>query len=348
MMRNDRCRLLLIADTSSVSALGSKFIRGIQEAGFSEDEVKIIYSSPAQQFSPSMGSLAGKIFYRLADKRSLEWWGFQRELVRIILQERPQWILVTGILPLSKKVFNAINDIGGLVANYLTDDPWNKIHRRRLFIKNLLFYNHVFSTKKALAVRLSDYGVRSTSWLPFAYDPYIHHECSSDANLGADVVFIGTGAHERLKWLRKVGNISGISRKIFGNSWKGLQISGWDVGASLEGEDYCKAISSSKVTIGLLREANGDMSTDRSYEIGAIGGCGIYQDTSEHRDLLRDYPEVGFFKTPDELEANIKLILADKELQRELREKGLRGITEGKNTYADRMVSIRQWFEGNR
>ena len=59
------------------------------------------------------------------------------------------------------------------------------------------------------------------------------------------------------------------------------------------GEDYCKAINGAKVVLGLVREANGDQSTDRSYEIGAIGGCGLYQDTIEHRQLLQNYPDEG-------------------------------------------------------
>ena len=53
--------------------------------------------------------------------------------------------------------------------------------------------------------------------------------------------------------------------------------------------------------LGLVRKANGDFSTDRSYEIGAIGGCGLYQDTVEHRTLLNGYPDQGFFKDPKEL-----------------------------------------------
>ena len=84
------------------------------------------------------------------------------------------------------------------------------------------------------------------------------------------------------------------------------------------GEDYCKAINGAKVVLGLVREANGDQSTDRSYEIGAIGGCGLYQDTIEHRQLLQNYPDEGFFKDPSELALRVKEILTDSGLRRKL------------------------------
>ena len=166
-----RLPLLLIADTSVPEALGSKFLRGAQQAGLDpERDLLVAYTSPAPAFSPSMGRLRGKVFYRLADRRSWEWWGFQRQLIALIEQHKPRLVLVTGILPLAPQVFQAIRASGGRIVNYVTDDPWNPIHRRRCFLRNLKSYNHIFSTKEALRQRLEAAGTPSTSWLPFAYD----------------------------------------------------------------------------------------------------------------------------------------------------------------------------------
>jgi spore maturation protein CgeB len=95
--------------------------------------------------------------------------------------------------------------------------------------------------------------------------------------------------------------------------------------------------------LGLLRQANGDLSTDRSYEIGAIGGCGLYKDSEEHRALLQDYPDVGFFNTPAQLREHAIAILADPNLQANLRERGAAAVRRPEHTYAARLRTILEW-----
>lgn len=337
-------RLLLIGDTSLPEALGSKLLRGAKKLGLENKwQIDISYHSPAQHYSPSMRGRRGKIFYHLADHRSWEWWGYQRLLLEQIKELKPDLVLVTGVLPLDTKVFLSLERQGSKIVNYLTDDPWNPIHRRQSFINNLLYYNHIFSTKVLLQDRLDKAGVASTSWLPFAYDPDLHHPVRVES--GADVVFIGTGAKERLPWLKSIAGLPGIKRRIHGNNWNGINLPGWEQRPAITGKDYCEAIMGSKVVLGLLRQANGDQSTDRSYEIGAIGGCGIYQDTHEHRKLLANYPNEGFFKNPAELADRVKEVLADTALQTHLRTLGEKAIKKYENTYAARLESILRWAE---
>lgn len=335
-------QLLLIGDTSLPEALGSKLKRAAAKLDIATEwKISTSYHSPATYYSPSMNTKRGKTFYRLADNRSWEWWGYQKVLLTQIEESKPDLILITGILPLSTQIFRAIKRQGGCVVNYLTDDPWNRIHRRRTFIANLPHYDHIFSTKQKLCARLKQAGVASSSWLPFAYDPELHH--SVEAETGADVLFIGTGAQERLPWLNSVAKMTGVKRQIHGNSWNGLNTPGWEQHPALGGEDYCKAIKGAKVVLGLVREANGDQSTDRSYEIGAIGGCGLYQDTNEHRQLITNYPDDGFFKDPSELAVRVKEVLSNTVLQRKLRTIGAKAIRKPENTYAARLETILRW-----
>ena len=137
--------LLLIADTSLPEALGTKLFRSSETLGLKVgSDLCVTYSSPAPKFSPSMQRLRGKLFYRLADRRSWEWWEFQRQLKEKIRTMQPRLVLVTGILPFQTSIFNAIKEGGGRIANYLTDDPWNPIHRRSSFLRNLRHYDHNF------------------------------------------------------------------------------------------------------------------------------------------------------------------------------------------------------------
>ena len=344
-----RLPLLLIADTSVPEALGSKFLRGAQQARLApKQDLVVAYTSPAPAFSPSMGRLRGKVFYRLADRRSWEWWGFQRQLITLIEQRKPRLVLVTGILPLAPRVFQAIRRSRGRIVNYLTDDPWNPIHRRRCFLRNLKHYDHIFSTKEALRQRLEEAGTPSTSFLPFAYDPELHHPVAQADPEPTDVLFIGTGAAERLPWLEALADLPGLHRRIQGNSWEGLSTPGWTKGPAVVGEDYCRALGSARIVLGLLRQANGDLSTDRSYEIGAIGGCGLYQDSREHRALLPGYPDEGFFNTPEELKARVAHLLEQPELQQRLRALGAEALQSSKHTYGARLHSILNWEAASR
>jgi len=340
-------RLLMLADTATPEALGSKFLAGAGAAGLANGELAVAYTSAVPSFSPSMARLRGKIFYRLADRRSWEWWGFQRHLLMRIEALQPRLVLVTGILPLAPSVFEAVHRQGGRIVNYLTDDPWNPIHRRRCFLANLRRYDHIFSTKKALRQQLDAAGARSTSWLPFAYDPSQHTPPATDPSdaehYAVDVAFIGTGAPERLAWLAALADLPGLRRRIYGNSWKGLRTPGWEQHGAVTGESYSRAIHGAKVVLGLLRQANGDLSTDRSYEIGAIGGCGLYKDSEEHRALLPDYPDVGFFNTPDQLREHALAILADPSLQAQLRQLGSAALRRPEHTYAARLRTILEW-----
>jgi len=339
-----RLPLLLIADTSAPEVLGSKFLRGARDAGLDPArDLAIAYSSPATTYSPSMRRLWGKVFYRLADRRSWEWWGFQRQLRALILSHQPQLVLVTGILPLAPDVFRAVHANGGRIVNYLTDDPWNTIHRRRCFLKNLPLYDHVFSTKQALRQRLEAAGTPSTSWLPFAYDPTLHHPPQQRTTPAADVMFVGTGAKERLPWLNAINSLGGVRCQLHGNNWDRYPTPGWERGGAVTGEAYCSAIDSAQIALGLLRQANGDLSTDRSYEIGAIGGCGLYQDSSEHRALLTGYPDEGFFSNPEELKTRVAHLLAHPDLQLHLRQLGSEALRSEQHTYGARLRSILDW-----
>jgi spore maturation protein CgeB len=345
-------RLLLIADTTSPEALGSKLLAGAARAGLDPAEIDVAYTSAAPLFSPSMAKRRGKIFYRLADRRSWEWWGFQKHLLERIQQGQPRLVLVTGILPLAPAVFTAVRRQGGQVVNYLTDDPWNPIHRRRLFLANLRRYDHIFSTKQALRRRLETAGAPSTSWLPFACDPALHRPPPLDPGdperFGVDVAFVGTGARERIPWLTAMVDPPGPRCRIYGNSWDGIATPGWERQGAVTGSDYAKAITHARVVLGLLRQANGDLSTDRSYEIGAIGGCGLYADTPEHRALLPDYPDEGFFATPAQMRANAERLLADPDLQARLRQLGARALRRPEHTYGERLRQILAWQDAGR
>ena len=342
------CRFLLIGDTSTPESLGRK----LHECAISLNlDITVSYTSPAPIFSPSMAHLPGKIFYRLADRRSWEWWSYQASLIQLIDDLRPELVLVTGICPLDQRVFNCVKTNNGKIFNWLTDDPWNPIHKRQSFLANLPHYDHIFSTKQSLQQRLLFAGVTSTSWLPFAYHPPLHYP-PLPSDLGdkelffSDISFVGTGARERLPWLaaaRRAADINGATCRLYGASWDRINTPGWQRKNVVQGTQYCKALFHARIVLGLLRASNHDKSTDRSYEIGAIGACGLMQDSDEHRVLLPGYPDEGFFTTPENLTKQATILLQDDDLCMDLRRLGLNSMNSSVHTYKARLLSILEW-----
>ena len=347
-------KLLLLADTSTPEALGSKLVNSTKYFNLNPS---VSYNSAASSFSPSMAALPGKIFYRLADRRSWEWWNYQKQLIKQITALKPQLVLVTGIFPLKESVFKAVDAYGGKIVNWLTDDPWNPIHKRKSFIVNLPYYDHIFSTKVALQQRLHSVGVSSTSWLPFAYDSTLHYpplplDIGDQDLFSSDITFVGTGAPERLPWLNAAQSAAdsiGFNKcRIYGASWQQLSTPGWQREKIVRGINYCKALFHARVVLGLLRASNHDKSTDRSYEIGAIGACGLMQDTDEHRALLPNYPDEGFFLNPQQLAQRCKILLRDDDLCAELRKLGRISLQSDQHTYKFRMQNILEWWASHK
>jgi hypothetical protein len=98
------------------------------------------------------------------------------------------------------------------------------------------------------------------------------------------------------------------------------------------------------VVLGLLRAANHDRSTDRSYEIGAIGACGLMQDSDEHRALLPGYPDEGFFATPQQLQQRLQLLLVDDQLCGQLRSLAAQALRQPQHSVAARLQTILAWW----
>lgn len=333
-------KLLIIGNTSEPYHLGSMLLRAGQALQWSV-LTRVI---SLETYCPSVGHPLGKIFYKLADKRPMEWWSFNRETARLILQAQPTLIVVTGLLPLSDAVFSAANQVGAIIANYLTDSPWNPGNGSASFFRNLPQYDWVFSTKTSLLTKLREVGAKQVEFLPFAYDPMIHHSPleSSEGDTFPDVCLIGGADQDRVKLVKQfLPHFSG-QLGLYGGYWdRDSQLKEFHQGFIL-GEAFCQAIHGARINIGLVRLANGDGHSMRSYEISACGGLGIYQDTAEHRALFQGYPEYGFFTSPHDLGEKCTYLLRNPQEQKQMRQLGRNLVADRSNTYQARLEQIFQ------
>ena len=81
----------------------------------------------------------------------------------------------------------------------------------------------------------------------------------------------------------------------------------------------------------------------RSYEVPAMGGCLVVEDTSDHRALFgADGHAVAYFAEPEEAVEKVAALLRRPDLRRDLARRAHAIVTTGGHTYADRLKSILQ------
>jgi len=267
---------------------------------------------------------------------------FSKQVVESCTRHESEVVVVTGISALNADALAKLNQAGIKVANYLTDDPWNRMHRAPWFFEALPNYFAVFSPRYANLDDLRAVGCKRISYLPFAYDPELHFpEVSSKeecAAFAADVLFIGGADEDRIPICAAVA-ASGLSLAIYGDYWErsGATKPFWKGRA--EPSELRRATSAAKVCLCLTRKANRDGHTMRSYEVPAMQGVILAESTDDHKDMFGEEGALYFRDTP-EMIAKGKWLLAHQEDGRQMAERAHTRITGGKNTYRDRLETI--------
>ncbi|MBA4445336.1 hypothetical protein FHK94_07595 [Cylindrospermopsis raciborskii CS-506_D] len=147
--------ILIIGFTTHPHDVGSALVLAAQSLNLPLAVANI------SDYESSLNHLWGKVFYRIAQRRTLEWFDFQRKILDLIGKFQPQLVIVTGIIPLGQDIFHTIHNYQGKIVNYLTDNPWNPALGSPIFRDNLRLYDCVFSTKTAIIPQLLRVGVRN-------------------------------------------------------------------------------------------------------------------------------------------------------------------------------------------
>ena len=102
-----------------------------------------------------------------------------------------------------------------------------------------------------------------------------------------------------------------------------------------------KAIAGAKVALGLVRRANRDGHSMRTFEVAAMGGCMLAEDTDEHRQILGEDGEAAvYFRSPAEMIERLQWLLAAEDERQRLKVTIQARITSQPNTYQDRLEAM--------
>lgn len=270
---------------------------------------------------------------------------FNTKLIRTEIEAPFECLVTTGIAPITAGSLREFRDRGVRTALYLTDDPWNPAHRANWFLQALPFYDHVFSTRRSIMKDLADAGCRSTAHLPFAYEPSMHFpeppiDKDESASLSADVVFVGGADEDRVG---PVGALieAGLDVALYGGYWNRYVQTRGNVKGHADPATVRKAIGVGKVALCLVRQANRDGTSMRTFEVPAMGGCPLVEYTEEHVELFgEDGVNVLYFRNDAEMIEKARSLVADRGERRRLADRARTLITSGANTYEDRLGTI--------
>ena len=291
--------------------------------------------------------------YRAAAwRRRFDWWlrghrpsqltTFGEQVVNAARDDAVRCVLSTGLAPLDARTLETLGGMGIRRLNFLTDDPWNPEHRAPWFLKALSRYDHVFTPRKANIPELRALGGPTISYLPFAYAPEAHYPepaATPDERqrFAADLVFAGGADDDRLATLAPFVE-AGFRVALYGGYWDRHRAMQASARGLLDATGLRKAITTGKVNLCLVRRANRDGHAMRTFEVAAMGGCMLVEETDDHRELFGpDDDAVVYFRTPAEGVERLGVLLADPDRRARLSRRVRELVTAGEHTYASRL-----------
>jgi hypothetical protein len=273
----------------------------------------------------------------------LHW--FSQRVLETCRAFRPTRVICTGIAPVDRSTLDALGALGIDRVSYLTDDPWNPVHRAPWFLGALPAYDRVFSTRRAVLDDLRRAGCPRSAYLPFGFAPEVHFPDppgtpEDRARFAADVVFAGGADADRVPFLAALGR-AGFRLALYGGYW---EIHPETRSHALGHADWAtlrKALGGAKVALCLVRRANRDGHAMRTFEVAATGACMLTEDTEEHRELLgADGVTTVYFRSAAELVDKLRWLLVEEGLRGRLASALHRRVVDGHHTYGDRLRAM--------
>jgi hypothetical protein len=279
--------------------------------------------------------------WRFGDRRPAAMHRFSISVVAGCRQSEPEILIATGAAPLTGAALRTLRAMGIVCVNYSTDDPWNPALRASWHLRVLPEYDIIFTTRRANIGSFADIRCGEVHYLPFGYDEWLF--CRQAVSLdrpAPDVLFVGGADRDRLAFMTDFLN-TGPRVALVGGYWERFPAMRRYALGLQPPEVLCALTAEAKVNLCLVRRANRDGHVMRSFEIAALGGCMLAEDTVEHRQIFGpDGEAVVYFSTPREAAERARRLLADPGERARLSAVVRQRISRGAHTYRDRLVSI--------
>ena len=325
---------LALLGTLGGTHIGGSFARGAAKLG--------IESIWFDADKASAGSrLLRSLSWHLADRRPLHLDQFSHELVKACARAKPEILVATGMAPLTDSALRALRQLGIVSVNYSTDDPWNPAMRSNWHLRALPLYDLVFTPRRSNLDDFQRLGCPNVHYLPFGYDETLFASPARSGDTHAhDVLFVGGADPDRAAFMTEFTR-HGPPVALAGGYWERYPaFRAYALG--VKSPEAIRALTAAaKVNLCLVRRANRDGHVMRSFEIAAVGGCMLAQDTDEHRQIFGLEGEaVVYFRDAKEAAQRARRLLCDSSERKRLAAGLHRCIAGGAHTYANRLATM--------
>jgi spore maturation protein CgeB len=286
--------------------------------------------------------LVNALAWRLLDHRPPFYGRVANSLIAAVREAGSCTVLTTGLSPVDAATLGKCQSLGARLLHYSTDDPWNANQSARWLLKALPLYDAIFTPRTRNIDDFVRLGCRDVRHLPFGYDERLLTLPGSPGSPPPpDVLYVGGADGDRARFfdafLKAGGDVALVGgfwdrHGRLGSKWLGHRSPG----------DVVALTRAAKVNIILVRRANRDGHVMRSLEAGALGGCLLVEDTSEHRALFGDEGEtVRYFSDAQEASLRAQHLLQDQHERHRLASAVRRRIRKEGHTYRDRLMQMR-------
>ncbi len=330
-------RLLLVGNPDVVH-IGAHLKRAARELG-----LRTVFSNVTEAYVGPKWLV--RMNWWLRGRRPTRLKEFSAEVVQACRDFQPSWMLGTGIAPIEAWALENIGKLRVQRLNYLTDDPWNPAHKAPWFMEALPLYDHVFSLRRSNIEDLRKARCPRVSYLPFGYAPELHFPeppASSEERerFSADVVFAGGADPDRVSYIAALTE-AGFDVALYGGYWERYPETRSHSRGYADPRTLRLAVSGAKVGLCLVRRANRDGNSMRTFEVPAIGACMLTEDTDEHREIFgKDGEAVVYFQSIGEMLEKFKWLLVNENERKRLAKTAHSLIVNGSNSYKDRLMTM--------
>ncbi len=202
-------------------------------------------------------------------------------------------------------------------------------------------------------------------YMPLGYCDEVHRPLpSSDSRWACTVGFLGGWEPRRERLLHAIA-ASDTDLKIWGGHWDVLsdgrwtprrhlilrQLAGGDhvefhrddllarahQGGEVYGDDYARALTGSRIGLGLLRKVCPDQHTTRTFEIPACGSLLLADRTAEHQEFFQEGKEAEFFGSDEESLDKVRFYGNNESARQQIAAAGYNRCVEGRYAYVHRL-----------
>jgi spore maturation protein CgeB len=162
------------------------------------------------------------------------------------------------------------------------------------------------------------------------------------ATFASDVVFVGGADKDRIPYITALIE-AGFKVALYGGYWTRHSETRGLARGHADPQTMRLALGCAALALCLVRHSNRDGHCMRTFEIPAVGGCPLMEDTEEHREMFGAEGEAAlYFRSIPEMIEKVRWGLSHPEGTKRLATAAHLLITRGRNTYRDRLREIVQ------